>query len=343
MPQPQNPNGAGGRQRLSLSTFFAAALLLAALSVGWGQAAHVIMIRHGAAALPLPLSKYLNEHLEPAIANVNKPDSDVAALRKTARELQARADNPNACAALRAQAADAWQQHQQAAAGHYFDIDALTDQPPPFDNFPRQHDQAVLYVAPYLHKYKPQLAAELLKLQSPDLLPPQLDQPTADRLGRAALDKFGTLPWQISQRVSQLEQSFRSRNLDALPTELAVLAHFVADLHQPLHVTDNHDGKYTGNVGIHRCFEIDIINRYHEHFETATAQAVGRYQYIDDPLEAVFAAIARNYQLLPVIFDADSAARRQSGLTDQDVIYLKSLPFATGDALMLRTDRKSVV
>lgn len=329
---------AGVGQRRFLLACFSTALLIAALSIGWGRAGHDIMLQESAETLPMPLSKLLRQHMTEALANVNKPDDDVAALRRKAAALQQQADQPDASAEIADRAAKAWQQYNEARSGHFFDIDAMTDLEPPFADFPHNRQQAVRHVARYLHQHQPQVAAQLLAFQSADELPEKLDDAQADRLGRAAMHKYGRLPWQISDRADQLETIFRQGEFDRLPAALGELAHYVADLHQPLHTTHNYDGKFTGNQGIHSLLEIHIINRHLDHYQAAVHQAAGRYKYQHDPLRAVFQALARNYELLPVILRNDSDARRQSQLSGDDVQLLKSLTPAVADALMLRTD-----
>ena len=39
-----------------------------------------------------------------------------------------------------------------------------------------------------------------------------------------------------------------------------ILGHYVADLSQPLHVTENYDGQMTGQKGIHEFFETTLVN-----------------------------------------------------------------------------------
>ena len=40
---------------------------------------------------------------------------------------------------------------------------------------------------------------------------------------------------------------------------VGVLSHYVGDISQPLHVSENYDGQMTGNKGIHQFFETTII------------------------------------------------------------------------------------
>ncbi len=316
----------------------AAALLAALLSIGWGREAHQIMLRNSVESFPPHMAAWMQDNLPAATDNVMKPDSDSSALRREASRLRRLAYQSDASDAAKSLADETTRKAQAARSAHFFDVDAMTAEAAPFRNFPRDRQQAALVAARHVHQNNPELAAKLLGHQSAANLPAELDERAATELGEAVLREQGTLPWEIAQRVESLQEMFKNRQHDQLPAALGELAHYVADLHQPLHVTKNYNGADTGNLGIHFFFETHMINRFAEHYQQAAAPHVSQYKYVDDPLEAAFQVVARNYEVLPVILKADAVARRQSGLRDDDLAELRKLSFDNQDKLMLRQD-----
>jgi hypothetical protein len=83
-----------------------------------------------------------------------------------------------------------------------------------------------------------------------------------DQFGKERVEKNGTLLWTVLRTFDQLTEAFRSRNLEQILLYSADLSHYVADLHQPFHTTENFDGQFTGQLGIHPRFESALVNLY---------------------------------------------------------------------------------
>jgi hypothetical protein len=96
--------------------------------------------------------------------------------------------------------------------------------------------------------------------------------------GEAAA-RHGRVPWRVGEVYDELVAAFRKRKVDAVLERAAVLGHYVADAHVPLHATVNYDGELSDQDGIHRRWETDLFARYQRQIETAVrpspAQAVG--------------------------------------------------------------------
>ncbi len=69
----------------------------------------------------------------------------------------------------------------------------------------------------------------------------------------------GTAPWRIRQLYRLALQALRTGDKKLALQYAGTMAHYIGDLSQPLHVTENYDGQMTGNKGIHRFFETDIL------------------------------------------------------------------------------------
>lgn len=68
----------------------------------------------------------------------------------------------------------------------------------------------------------------------------------------------GTAFWRISELCSQLEK-LKTKKLDWL-TQAGLLGHYVGDLAQPLHTSENYDGQMTEQKGVHAFYEVTIAN-----------------------------------------------------------------------------------
>jgi len=69
----------------------------------------------------------------------------------------------------------------------------------------------------------------------------------------------GTTPWRIRQLYAMAVQQFQQGNMKAGLELAGAMSHYIADLSQPLHVTENFNGQFSGNLGIHSYFETTVI------------------------------------------------------------------------------------
>ena len=103
------------------------------------------------------------------------------------------------------------------------------------------------------------------------------------------LKEYGWGPYNAMMQLDKLTKAFKSGNADSIYFYAADLAHYIGDLHVPLHTTDNHDGQLTGQKGMHALWESTIPELtiqqymlYNNHKAT----------YIKDPA-AAFLGLAR--------------------------------------------------
>ncbi len=89
------------------------------------------------------------------------------------------------------------------------------------------------------------------------------------------LSATGSLPWRIGQMTDLLVESFKkvkqlqdsNASKDQIVQQVRVsllysgiLAHFIGDMTQPLHITKNYDGGETSQKGVHSFFETKLID-----------------------------------------------------------------------------------
>lgn len=145
---------------------------------------------------------------------------------------------------------------------------------------------------------------------------------TAIRIyGRELVNEHGILPWWIDIALKKLSLGLKKGNWNRAKKEAAYLGHYVADAFQPLHLTKNYDGQFTGNKGIHRRFE-DLVERNLDEYQESIGLKLREALYLRDPLEFIFSNLRKNYLKIDVILKVD---KEHKGflLWDQRTYYSK--------------------
>lgn len=143
--------------------------------------------------------------------------------------------------------------------------------------------------------------------------------------------KAGFAPWRIQELALKLEKiskdlknkSITKKDKHTLQEQwlvtAGILGHYVADLAQPLHVTENHDGQLSKQKGLHHWFEENIVDDLSPHlyddvFKKARTQwsefsaKHAKMSAFDLSLE-----LARNsHQALPKVLELDKKLGRAS-------------------------------
>lgn len=89
------------------------------------------------------------------------------------------------------------------------------------------------------------------------------------KFGKEWVEQQGTLPWRTSEFYGRLQREFEALKrpqppgytLDNIALFSAILAHYVADGHVPLHGVANYDGQLTGQNGVHSRWEAELFER----------------------------------------------------------------------------------
>jgi len=159
---------------------------------------------------------------------------------------------------------------------HFLNIDALTDEPYPFKDFPRDRAKA------------------------------------EERFGAEALATHGSAPWAAADALSRLTDALTAGRTPAVFCEAGSLAHYAADLHQPLHTTANHDGRQTGNHGIHKALEVGLLARFEDFYAGELRRHRRQETFLDDPPDALFDWLIAAHARVGPILEADSVARHRT-------------------------------
>lgn len=148
--------------------------------------------------------------------------------------------------------------------------------------------------------------------------------------GYSYVESNGMAPWTYADYVQTLTSLMAAAKtkqdwLNLIPVAGAQ-AHYIEDMHNPLHLTDNHNGQYTGNTGIHSRYETQMISRNLNSLTFDTVEAAHQPSVIDD----VFDGIDVHYQLVDDIMAADDVAL-VAGSGSYNTAYYNRLWQETGE------------
>jgi hypothetical protein len=137
------------------------------------------------------------------------------------------------------------------------------------------------------------------------------------RHGRDKVERNGTLPWRMAEIYARLVKDLgeqRGTRVESVKFFSAVLSHYVADAHMPLHTTLNHDGQRTGQHGIHSRFETDLFLRHREQVRIVPVAIPP----VHAPADFAFDTLIASFELVDDVLEADRRARGRSKQYDDD-------------------------
>jgi Zinc dependent phospholipase C len=97
------------------------------------------------------------------------------------------------------------------------------------------------------------------------------------RCGTDSLMKHGMAPWHLNRLKYALTQAFINREPAKILLASSEIAHYLADIHVPLHTTKNYNGQFSNQIGIHALWETQIP----EQLQATYSYWTGPAQYID--------------------------------------------------------------
>ncbi len=146
----------------------------------------------------------------------------------------------------------------------------------------------------------------------------------------------GTLPWATVATYDSLKTCFERRDWAKAKVFAADLGHYVADGFMPMHITNNYDGKLTGNDGIHSLYETSMLSVYAAQIDYEGDSL----DVVDNVSDYVFNYIYRNYPYVDSVLTADDYARSVSSVTTSSA-YKAALWEKTGKFTVLLFEEAS--
>jgi hypothetical protein len=130
------------------------------------------------------------------------------------------------------------------------------------------------------------------------------------------LKAYGILPWNVTWVTLQLTKAFEEKNVDRILQLSADLGHYVADANVPLHTTENYNGQFSGQEGIHAFWESRLVELYADDYDLLVPKA----HYIENTNKEIWEIIEYSFSQTFLVFSAEIDA----GLTisdDQKFVY----------------------
>lgn len=161
------------------------------------------------------------------------------------------------------------------------------------------------------------------------------------KYGEATIVKNGTAPYRIVQMYKLAVASLRSGDMKSGVEQAGVMSHYIGDLSQPLHVSENYDGKDTGNDGIHSWFETQNIGdemAIREEVMTRTEALIKNPSFISettgDLADVINHEVIRSLLKRDEILQNDSKLGRTSANAKQVQLDLAEDRMADGAAVL---------
>ncbi|MCK9204586.1 MAG: T9SS type A sorting domain-containing protein [Bacteroidales bacterium] len=127
----------------------------------------------------------------------------------------------------------------------------------------------------------------------------------------------GIIPWATLATFDSLRACFERHDWLKSALFAADLGHYVGDGHQPLHITENYNGQFTGQDGIHSRYESSMISRN----ESQLVYPSDTVHFIANVKNYIFSYIYFNHLYVDSILMADLAAKSIAGNTTSTAYY----------------------
>jgi hypothetical protein len=152
------------------------------------------------------------------------------------------------------------------------------------------------------------------------------------RYGTEFVNENGIAPWVMANYratlAAQMSTAADQSDFDLVARTAGEMAHYLQDINQPLHTTQNHNGQLTGNIGIHARYEGTMINRNIDDLPIVAAPQ--NIVYVADTVDWVLDSIeTRTWAYVDDIMAADTLAKTFGPVGSN--AYYNSLWNSTGE------------
>jgi len=122
-----------------------------------------------------------------------------------------------------------------------------------------------------------------------------------------SLLKYGYVPYWIMAMKNRLTDAYKSGNKDSILFYAADIAHYIGDLHVPLHTTLNYDGQLTNQKGLHSLWESMVPEIELENYRLNNNH---KARYLGKPEREVWDAARDAHLLLKDVFSKEIHASK---------------------------------
>jgi hypothetical protein len=156
-------------------------------------------------------------------------------------------------------------------------------------------------------------------------------------------EEWGSAPWTAAAYTALLREEMGATDPDLhrVLCRSAILAHYVADLSMPFHLTVNYDGQLSGLRGIHSRFERHLVEYYDEVLKTRVRASAPQALILGSPIEATFEMLVDGYPAVHALLRADLLAQRVAPLNGgesagDNPAYMREMWEQSGDLAAAR-------
>ena len=145
------------------------------------------------------------------------------------------------------------------------------------------------------------------------------------------LKENGLVPWRTHEMAGRLIRGFEALNRNGPYAQSdirffsAIIGHYVADAHVPLHAVLNYNGQLTGQTGIHNRWEDELFVRYQKQLTIAP----GALKPIRHERDFIFDTLLESSQLAAAVLAADKEAIGDRDLYDDryfETLFVRTRP-----------------
>ena len=144
------------------------------------------------------------------------------------------------------------------------------------------------------------------KDENPFDIMPRRWKDAVEKFSEDSIKAYGISPWNIQTMLYRLTEAFKEKNVMRILKYSAEIGHYIADAHVPLHATENYNGQFTNQKGIHGFWESRIPEIFFDDYDLMT----GKAEYITNPLSNTWDFIEESY------FAVDSVLRFEKELSE---------------------------
>ncbi|MBL4715920.1 MAG: S1/P1 Nuclease [Bacteroidia bacterium] len=130
--------------------------------------------------------------------------------------------------------------------------------------------------------------------EEPFKIMPKRWKDAVEKFTEDTLQEYGILPWHLNLMMYKLTDAFKEKNAYRILKISTEFGHYMGDAHVPLHTTENYNGQFTDQKGIHGFWESRLPELYADNYD----YLVGRAKYVDKPLARIWEIIHASFSAL---------------------------------------------
>lgn len=132
-----------------------------------------------------------------------------------------------------------------------------------------------------------------------------------EQWGADSIEQHGVGPWHAHSEYLRLIDAYRTVDTARILRHAIDLAHYVSDLHVPLHTTHNYNGQETNQVGIHALWETQIPEGFQDNFNLHLGSYGHHAKWIESADEFIWSRTLDSHSLTPVVFSHEIEVRQE--------------------------------